>query len=162
MHCCLEPLGYNCIRFTPVQSCPKSIKTKLHKVFSYAMLSGACRATLHRLLTCAMLSQEYQGNIKQDFFLQNVVCSHSDNIAQNFDLCNVIPRVLRQHCTRPFLIQSCLEPFGQHYIGFSPVQCCPKSIEKTFNENFSYAKLSEASRATQHRVFSCTMLSQRY
>ena len=65
MHCFLEPLGYNCTRFTPVQSCPKSIKTKLHKIFSYAMLSGACRATLHRLLTC----EEYQGNIKQDFFL---------------------------------------------------------------------------------------------
>ena len=59
MHCCLEPRWYYCIRFWPVQSCPKSIEANLQRIFSYAMLSGASRTTLHRVLTCAILSQEY-------------------------------------------------------------------------------------------------------
>ena len=33
MQCCLEPLGQHCIRFSPMQSCPKSIKTTLNKIF---------------------------------------------------------------------------------------------------------------------------------
>ena len=59
MQCCLEPLGQHCIRFLPVQCCPKSIKTTLNMIFSYAMLSGATQTTLHAILTCAMLSQDY-------------------------------------------------------------------------------------------------------
>ena len=69
MHCCLEPLEYNCIRFWPVQSWPKSIKRKLYRIFSYAMLSGACQVTCW-VLTCEMLSQDYQDQIAQDFFIQ--------------------------------------------------------------------------------------------
>ena len=42
-----------------VQCCAKSIKTTLDRVFSYAKLSGASRATLHRILTCAVLSQRH-------------------------------------------------------------------------------------------------------
>ena len=71
---------------------------------------------------------------------------------------NVVPRVLRQHWTWVFLMQCCLEPLGQHCIGFWPVHCCPKSIKTTLNRIFSYALLSGASRTTLHRVFTCAML----
>ena len=85
--CCLGPLEQHCIgprlhkpltlnetfslckvvwslfatlhRVLAVQCCPKSIKTTLHRVFSYAKLSGASRAILDWVLTWAMLSQEY-------------------------------------------------------------------------------------------------------
>ena len=54
--------------------------------------------------------------------------------------------MLRQHCTGFFLVQDYLEPLGQHYRGFWPIQCCPKSIKKTLHRIFSYTKLSGASR----------------
>ena len=93
MHCCVEPLEYYCIRFLPVQSCPKSTETKLKRIF---------------------------------------------------------------------IMQCCLEPLGQHGIGFLPVQCCLKSVKATLHRVFSYTKLSGASWATLHMVFSCAMLSQEY
>ena len=52
MHCCLEPLRYYCMRFWPVQNCLKSIETKLQRILSYAMLSGASLTTCHRVFTC--------------------------------------------------------------------------------------------------------------
>ena len=52
-----------------MQCCPKSIKTKLHKSFSYAMLPGASQITLHRILTCSLLLEEYKDNVAEDFFL---------------------------------------------------------------------------------------------
>ena len=55
-------------------------------------------------------------------------------------------------------MQSFLESLRQHYIGFSAVQCYPKSIKTTMNRIFSSVKLSEASRRTLHRVFTCAML----
>ena len=78
-----------------------------------------------------------------------------------------------------FLMQSCLEPLGQHCIGFWPVQCCPMSIKAKLHRFFFYAMLSGTSQtifhricsytklpgafwATLHRVFSCAMLSQEY
>ena len=78
---CLEPLGQHCIGFLPVQCRPKSIKTTLHRIFSYAKLPGASRATLHRVFICVLLSKEYYDNIAQDFFLCKVVWSVSSNIA---------------------------------------------------------------------------------
>ena len=155
MHYCLEPLGNYCIRFWPVQSCPKSIKTKLHRIFPDEILSGAFQATLHRVLTCAMLSRKYQSKIAQDFFIYNVFWSLWDNITYRFYLHNVVPRVLRQHCTGVSLMQCCLEPLRQHCIGFWPVQCYPRSIKTTLDRIFSYAMLSGASWAIPHRVFSC-------
>ena len=53
--CCSDDIAW----IFPVQCCPKSIKTTLKKIFSYAMLSGASRITLNRVLTRAMLSIEY-------------------------------------------------------------------------------------------------------
>ena len=54
---------------------------------------------------------------------------------------------------RIFLIQCCLEPFGQHCIGFSAMQCCPKSIKITLHRTFSYTKLSVASAETILHTF---------
>ena len=73
MLCCPESLGQHCIGFLPVKCCPKSIKTKLHMIFTYAILSGASQTTLHRDLTCPMLSKEYKENIAQYLFLCKVV-----------------------------------------------------------------------------------------
>ena len=80
-------------------------------------------------------------------------------IAQVFYLCNVVPRVLRQHGIKYFLMQCCLEPQGQHCIdtrdtldtlvicsctmlsdstsskhctGKNPVQCCLNTAGTTF------------------------------
>ena len=88
------------LRFSSVVT---GIKMTLHRIFSYAKLSGASLTTLHRVLTCAMLSQKYSGKIEQDFFLRNVVWTLLDSIAQDFDLFNVDPRVFRKHCTGVFL-----------------------------------------------------------
>ena len=59
MQCYLEPFGQHCLGFSAVQCFPKSIKTTLHRTFSYAMLSGAFRTTLHKVFTRVMLSEEY-------------------------------------------------------------------------------------------------------
>ena len=56
---CLEHLGKYCIGFSAVKCSPKSIKARLNKIFSDAMLSEAFRIILHRVFICAMLSQEY-------------------------------------------------------------------------------------------------------
>ena len=75
-------------------------------------------------------------------------------------------------------MQCCLEPPGQHCIGFLPVQCCPKSTKAfaliLLGQNcagknpmqcctgFFYVMLSEASRKILHRVLNCAMLFQEY
>ena len=53
--------------FLLVQCCPRSIKTKLNRIFY-----------------CKMLSQEDQDKIEQIFFLCNVVLRLLDNIVQGF------------------------------------------------------------------------------
>ena len=155
----LDPLRQHCIRFLPVQCCSKSIKRTLNKIFSYPLFPGSSWATLHSVLICVMLAQEHYDNIEQDFFLLKVIWSLSGNVTQSFQKCNVIPSVLRQYGTRSFLMQCCLEPSGQHRIGFWPVQCCPKSIKAKLHRSLSCPMLSETSRTTLHRVFSCAMLS---
>ena len=55
VQCCLEPLRQHSTGFWPVQSCPKSIKTILNKIFSCALLSGVSGTTLHRVVICIML-----------------------------------------------------------------------------------------------------------
>ena len=59
-------------------------------------------------------------------------------------------------------MQSCLERLEQHCIGFSAVQCYPKSIKTTLDKIFSDAMLSEAFQITLHWVFTCAMFSQEY
>ena len=39
MQCCLKHLRQHCIELWPVQCCPKSNKTTLNRIFSYAILS---------------------------------------------------------------------------------------------------------------------------
>ena len=59
MQSCLVPLGQYCLRFGHVRCGLESIKTKLHSVFSNAMLSGDSRTTLYLDFTSVMLSQKY-------------------------------------------------------------------------------------------------------
>ena len=128
----------HCLNFFPLQCC-------------FEPLGQHCIGPrLHQPLT-----------LNGTFFLSKVVWSLLD-ITQGFYLCNVVARVLRQHCTRFFLIQSCLEHLEQHCIGFSTVQCCPMSIKTTLHKIFSDAMLSEVFLITLHRVFTCAMLSQEY
>ena len=128
-----------------MQSCPKSIDTKLQGTFSYAMLSGASRTHGIRSLPVQCCPKSIKAKLHR-IFLCNVIWSLSGNIPWGFELCNVVPRVLRQHCIGCFLIESCLEPLGQHCIGFSAVQCCAKSIKTILHRIFSYALLLGASR----------------
>ena len=51
---CTKHFGQSCIGFWLVQGCSKNIKAKLHKTFSYAMLSGVSWTTLYRDFTCAV------------------------------------------------------------------------------------------------------------
>ena len=48
----------------------ESIKTKLHKIFSYGNLSGASSTTWYRVLTCVMLSQNIKTNCTGFFLIQ--------------------------------------------------------------------------------------------
>ena len=73
-------------------------------------------------------------------------------------------------------MQCCLDSFGQHCIGFSPVQCCPKSIKVKLQRiffmqcclgplgqyciGFLPAQFCPKSiNRTLHRIFSYTKLS---
>ena len=116
--------------------------------FSCAMLFRASRTTLHRVFTCAVLSQEYLGQQWTGFFLCNVVWSLLDYIAQGFYLCHVVWRVLRQHWTRFFHVECCVESLGQYCTistmllpaqcwlmanrqllwGKQPIQCCIENV----------------------------------
>ena len=55
-----------------------------------------------------MLPQEYQDNTEQDIFLQDIF----------------------------FPVHCCLEPQRQHWIGYLPVQYCPRSIKTALNRIF--------------------------
>ena len=162
MQYCLEPLRQHYIAFLSVQCCPKSIKTTLNRSFSYAMLSGASRATLHRVLAmqcCPKIIKTTLHRIFSDAMLSGASWAILHRV---FSCLDIVPTVLRQHCTRLFLMHCCLELFGQHCIEFWPVQCCPKSIKAKLYRTFFYAILSGASRSTLHGIFICAMLSEEY
>ena len=187
MQCFLKPHRQHYIPFLPAQYCPKSIKTTLNRSFSYAMLSGASRATLHRVLAMqccpkiikttlhrifsdAMLSGAFRTTLHwsikttldRDFSHAMLSGASWAILHRVFSCLDIVPTVLRQHCTRLFLMHCCLELFGQHCIEFWPVQCCPKSIKAKLYRTFFYAILSGASRSTLRRIFICAMLSEEY
>ena len=154
VQCCLRLLGEHWTAFLSAQCCPKSINTTLNRIFFLVqwcleplgqhrlklLLVQCCpksiKTTLNRIFSCAMLSQENYNNIEKDLFLCNVFWTLLDNLAQIFLLCNGVPTKLRQHWT-----------------GFVPVQCCPKSIKTTLNRIFSCAMLSGDSWKTLPKVF---------
>ena len=49
-----QPLRQHCKGFWSVSCCPRSIKTTLHRIFSYAMMSGAHRTILHKRVIYSM------------------------------------------------------------------------------------------------------------
>ena len=126
----------------------------------------------------------------------NVSWSLKDNIEQTFNLCKVVPAVLKQHCRRScpvqccpmsikttlnriFLVQCCLEPHGQHYIGFPLCYVVPgvlrqhiqdfllcnvvwslrDNIARGFNQWFSTRFIPEVLKQHYRRFFVCAMLS---
>ena len=105
----------------------------------------------------------------KSIFLCAILCGSS----------RIVRRVLRQHWTRFFPVQYCVEPIGQHWRKFFPVkfclkalgqhctkflsvQCCPKNVRTTLNRTFLHAILSGASWITLHKASNCAILSQEY
>ena len=43
--------------------------------------------------------------------------------------CAMLTQEYQDKAVQDFFMQCCLEPLGQHCIGFLPMQCCPKSIK---------------------------------
>ena len=90
-----------CIRFLPVECCPKSIKTTSNRIFFCALFFGASRMTSHRSFTCVIFS--IQGVLRKHWtglFLCNVDCNLLDNIAKGYNIAHlyyIVPKVLRQH-----------------------------------------------------------------
>ena len=143
-------------RVFPVEYCPKSIKT-----------------TLHRMFFLCHVVWIFLGNIMQDFWLWhavpregflicNVVWSLLDNIAQSFYLCNAVPRVLRQHWTilsggswTSLYKTSMLSGFSWATL-CSVFDCAMLSQEKVF----WFAMLSGVSWTTLYKVFTYAMLFQ--
>ena len=151
----LQPLGQYCARFLPVQCCPKRFMAILNRIFPM-------QRCLENIAQGFYLCNIVPRVLRQDwtkFFTSTVVWRFLDNITQGIYLCNVVPRELRQHWTGFFLVQYCLNPQGQHCLGYLLVQCCPKSIKKTLNRIFYCAMLSGTSWATLRKVFTCAMLA---
>ena len=114
-----------------VQCCPKKIKTTLKKVF---LVRCCLQPQGHHYIgfflwniVPKVLRQHCTG-----FFLCNVIYSLLGNIAQGFYLCNVGQREFRQHWTRFFPVQCCLEPLEKHCTRLLPVQCWPMVNRQLF------------------------------
>ena len=109
---CKEPLGQQCTGFLPIQCCPKSIKTtlnnitKLNRIFSYTMLSGASRSTQHKVFPVQCCPGDNIAQIKPCAVLYEREAPN--NISQEKIPCNFV-----------------LIPLRQHYTRNSPMQCCP-------------------------------------
>ena len=142
MKCCPEIIKLTLDRIFFYAKLSAASRATLHRVltmsriFSYEMMSGPSQKTLHRVLICSMLTQKYQENIPQDFFSCNVAWSLSDNIVLGFDLCNVVPRALRQYWTGFFLMQCCLEPLWQHRIEFFLCNVVPGVLRQQYTGFF--------------------------
>ena len=94
-HCCSRNIktniGQHCRRFLPVQSCPKSIKTTLKRIFSCAMLPGSVWANIP------------PGNNLCKMLVYGV----ADNIYEENNLYNVVSIMLGQHCIGILTSQCC-------------------------------------------------------
>ena len=133
-----------------MQCCPKSIKTELSRIFSYAMLSGASRTTLHRNMTCSCCLNCVKKTLHKIFSYANLFGASRTTLHRVFT-CAMLPQEYQdKNYTECFLMQYCLEPLGQHCIGFRPVQCFPKSMKQNCTGFFSHAMLAGASRTTLH------------
>ena len=151
-------------------------RATLHRVFACAMLSQEYYNITEQNCFMCNVVWSLLDNIAQGFYLCNVVprvlrqhwtklfpCNVVwrllDNIAQGFYLWNVVQGELRQYWTGLFLVQCCLEPHGQHCLGYLLVQCCPKSFKTALNRIFPYAVLSGISWATLHNILTCAILA---
>ena len=100
------------------------------------------KTTLNSIFSCAMFSGASWTTLDK-----NLTCPV---LSQEY-LANIDQGV--------FPVQCCLDPLGQHCTRILHVQCCPKSIEITFNSIFSSAMLYRASWTTLHKDFTCSFFT---
>ena len=115
-----------------VQCCPKSITTLLNRIVSCAMLSGAFWTTLHKVFYLCNVVPRVLSQYWTIFFLCNVVWSLLDNTAKGFFSYFVqrCPKKIKTTRKNIFLVQCCLQPQGQYYIGFFLWNIVPKVLRK--------------------------------
>ena len=117
MQCCLGSLSDNIAQdFYLRNVVPRVLRQNYAEFFSKFCLEPLGQHCTG-FLPVQCCPKSIKTTLNRIFSLCKIVWSLSD-IAQGFDLCNVVPRVLRQHCTKFFLIQYCMEPLRQHCIGF--------------------------------------------
>ena len=124
MQCCLEPLGQHCTRLLPAQCCPKSIKTTSNRIFPVqccleppgqhctSLLPVPCcpkriKTTLNKIFPVQCCPRRIQTILNGSFSFAMLSGASRTILPRIFVpyLCNVVPRVLRQHCTRFFPVQ---------------------------------------------------------
>ena len=122
------------------------ILTTMHSVFFLCSVAWSLLGITLGFYQCNVVPVYYD-NIEHNFIMWNVGWSLMDNIPRDvyLQLCKVVPRELRQQGKGFFLVQCCLEPQGQHCIGFFlcnvvqgvlrqhcmglfPVQCCMEPL----------------------------------
>ena len=118
--------------FLPLQCCPKSITKLLNRIVSCAMLSGASWTTLHKVFYLCNVVPRVLSQYWTRFFLCNVVWSLLDNMAKGFFsyFVQCCPKKIKTTRKKIFLVQCCLQPQGQYYIGFFLWNIVPKVLRK--------------------------------
>ena len=155
MQCCLESFGQHCIEFWPALCCSKSIEANLRRIFFMQCCLEPLGQYCIGFLTVQCCPESIKRTLHRIFSDANLSGASWTTWDRVFT-CRTKSISAKLH--RIFFMQCCLEPLGQHCIGFLTVQCCPKCIKKTLNRNFFYAMLSGVFRATLHRVLTCAML----
>ena len=130
-------------RFLPGKCCPKSIKTKLNRLFSCAMFSGASWTTLHNVLYLCYVVPNVLPNIDQGFFLCNVAWSLLDIITQGFYLFNVGLWLTDNFYEENNLCNVVLIILGQNCIGLLFSQCCLNTSDPTLHKKITCAMLAK-------------------
>ena len=106
-----------------MQCCPKSIETKLNRIFSCVILSGTSWAILHKIFTCAMVNRQifwvkepiqycdYQAGTTLHMSIVYSMLSKYvwDNIAQENYWCNVGPDHIVIYTLENNYIQCCFD-----------------------------------------------------
>ena len=116
--CYLKRFGQHCTRFLPVQYCPKSIKTTLNKIFFVQCCLEPFGQHCTRFLPVQCCPKSIKTTLNR-IFPCNVVWTLLENIAQDFFsyFVQCCPKKIKT-LKKSFLMQCCLQPQGQHYIGF--------------------------------------------
>ena len=120
------------------------------------MLSGDSRTKLHKVFSYAMLTQEYLDNIAFDFFS----CCQEPFGQQCIGFLPVkcCSKSVKANLHRTFFIACCLEPLRQYCIGFE----LRNVVLRLLRQTGFFLEQSFLQPLIQHciRVSTCAMLSQ--